>query len=92
MDVAVGGCGKKVGVAAGTVAAGSGVLVGAGVEVNTLVGVEVAGYSASCSLVKVGKLNSVGVTVGVGVPSGKKLSELWISASTSASVTVMPRF
>ena len=57
------------------VAAASGVLVGAGVEVNTSVGVEVAGYSFNCSLVKVGKLNSVGVMVGVGVPLGKKLSE-----------------
>lgn len=74
--MAVGGWGKNVGVAGGTVAAGSGVLVGTDVGVaNTGVGVEVAGYSASCSLVRVGKLKSVGVMVGVGVPLGKKFRE-----------------
>ena len=76
--MAVAGCGKKVGVAAAAVdvavEAGSGVLVGAGVEVNTSVGMDVAGYSFNCSLVKVGRVTSVGVMVGVGVPSGKKLN------------------
>ena len=78
MAVNVAGCGKKVGVAGAAVDvavdAGSGVLVGAGVEVNTSVGEGVAGYIVSCLLVSVGKLNSVGVMVGVGDPFGKKLN------------------
>ena len=67
-NVGVGGA--KVGVKV-AVTAGSAVLVGAGVDVNTFVGVGVVGYSVNCWEERVGKLNSVGVTVGVCVPLGK---------------------
>ena len=68
--VGVGGAAVTVGVAVD----GSGVAVKSGVDVDTnSVGVAVCGKSVNCSEFSVGRANSVGVMVGVGVPSGKKL-------------------